>query len=425
MSGHLRTPEGAAVGWRTVAVSAACLLVVGAMTAFASRPPSRKETIVAHAPVAPSALPPTPLIEDARVLLGKKIFFDEKLSVPEGTSCATCHDPRHGYAGNNGSGNGVAQGSRAQHFARRNTPSVLYLRFVPRFRLVWDDESELPEARGGFFWDGRSNRIAELVRQPLLNPDEMNNPNIKRIADTLAKSPYAVELEHEFEGAFESPEKTVEALGFCLEAFLISRPMSPFSSKYDDYVRGQAQLSASEARGLTLFKDPAAGSCGSCHRLDDASPMPEASLFTDYGYDTVAAPRNREIAANRNQARFDLGVCERRDPRLHTEDPWFCGSFRTPSLRNVATRTRFMHNGVFTSLRDVVAFYATRGTDPKRWYGAVPFDDVPERYRRYVNVNTPPYDRGEGETPALADADIDAIVAFLETLTDRDYPAAP
>ena len=71
------------------------------------------------------------------------------------------------------------------------------------------------------------------------------------------------------------------------------------------------------------------------------------------------------------------------------DDDRECGSFRTPSLRNVAIRSSFMHNGSFSKLRDVVAFYATRGTDPKRWYGPGPaFDDMPEKHR--VNVNTTP-----------------------------------
>ncbi len=81
-----------------------------------------------------------------------------------------------------------------------------------------------------------------------------------------------------------------------------------------------------------------------------------------------------------------------------------------------------MHNGRFTSLRDAVSFYATRSTDPRRWYGGgVKYDDIPEKYRRYVNERVAPYDRGEGERPRLDEDEIDAIVAFLETLTDAPY----
>ena len=98
----------------------------------------------------------------------------------------------------------------------------------------------------------------------------------------------------------------------------------------------------------------------------------------------------------------------------------FCGSFRTPSLRNVATRASFMHDGAFTSLRDVVAFYATRDSDPKRWYAGKRFDALPARYEKNVNVASAPYGQGDGP-PSLNDHEIDAIVAFLGTLTDAAY----
>ncbi len=369
-----------------------------------------------------SAATPPPAQDDPRARLGQAIFFDERLSRPAGTSCASCHDPRHGYAGNHGATIGVAAGSRPGHFARRNTPSVLYLRFVRRFQLEWDDEKEYPEASGGFFWDGRESSLSRLVRQPLLNPDEMNNPSEQAIAEKLRSSAYADALRLEFDGVFDTTENTLEALGLCLEAFLTSRKMSPFSSKFDDFVRGRAALTALEGEGLALFENPAKGACSGCHRIDPHSALPEASLLSDFGYDTVAVPRNRELPKNRAPAEFDLGLCEHKDPLRHTEDPWFCGAFRTPSLRNVALRERFMHNGAFDSLRRVVEFYATRNTNPARWYPSHPFDDLPERYHGYVNRSTPPYDQAADEPPRLSDHEIDAIVSFLGTLTDRDIP---
>jgi cytochrome c peroxidase len=81
-----------------------------------------------------------------------------------------------------------------------------------------------------------------------------------------------------------------------------------------------------------------------------------------------------------------------------------------------------MHNGVFSTLRDVVAFYATRATNPTRWYKrGVVFDDMPAQYRQNVNVDKAPYNRHEGEVPPLDESDIDAIVAFLGTLTDAQF----
>ncbi len=90
-----------------------------------------------------------------------------------------------------------------------------------------------------------------------------------------------------------------------------------------------------------------------------------------------------------------------------------------PSLRNVAVRGSFGHNGVYKNLRDVVAFYARRAVAPDRIYPpGQKFDDVPPKYRANVNIYAPIYNRREGAPAPLSDEEIDAIVAFLGTLTD-------
>ncbi len=357
---------------------------------------------------------------DARVALGRSIFFDASLSEPPGTSCASCHDPARGYAGDHGSGLGVARGSRVGHFARRSTPSVLYLRFFRRFHFEWPEDAEHPEAYAGFFWDGRSSSIADLVAQPLLNRDEMGNEDARQIAGKLAKSSYADGLRAEFDGAFDTPERALDALGASVEAFLTSPAMAPFSSRFDAFVRGQGSLSPLETRGMALFEDAAKGNCAACHTMDAKSGVPERSLFTDFGFEAVGVPRNRRLALPAGS--FDLGLCERHDRSPYTDQPHFCGSFRTPSLRNVALRPSFMHNGALATLREVVAFYATRGTDPERWYRGGAYDDLPAPYKANVNVSAPPYDRSEGGSPALDDGEVDALVAFLGTLTDEVVP---
>lgn len=147
-----------------------------------------------------------------------------------------------------------------------------------------------------------------------------------------------------------------------------------------------------------------------------------APQFTDYGLVAIGVPRNYEIAANAHPSYDDLGVCgpERTDLRDHPE---YCGLFLTPTLRNVALRHTFFHKGELHSLRDAVAFYATRDTDPARWYprnadGRIrKFDDLPAAYRDNLN-DEPPFDRHVGDPPALSERDIDDITAFLRTLTD-------
>ena len=177
--------------WQRVgAAIAGGLVVLGAMfgvraasSAFvtataAARPPASAPSPHKPHPAAAASADaggtPSGQASDARVSLGRTLFFDPRLSVPEGTSCASCHDPKRAFAGNHGSTNGVALGSRPNHFAKRNTPSALYLRFVRKFHLHWEEDAPLVGAYAGFFWDGRVDSLVDLVKQPLLNPDEMN-----------------------------------------------------------------------------------------------------------------------------------------------------------------------------------------------------------------------------------------------------------
>jgi len=423
ISAATRSVMSARVGLGTVTV----LGIVSALTLthFAHSSAGSSAAVPVSSTTQSATFPPGPeravVDEAARRALGKRIFFDKNLSEPVGTSCASCHDPRRGYAGNNGSKIGVPRGSRPGHFAARNTPSVMYLKYTRRFHLHWEEDAPLVDAFGGFFWDGRVDNLADVPKQPLLNPDEMNNASVSEIARKVSESDYGAQFVREF-GKFGDSEATVRAVGEALAAYLTSPELAPFSSKYDRYIQHRADLSAQEARGLAWFKDSAKGGCSACHRLNDTIAAPERSLFTDYGFDAVGLPRNRKLPVNADSKHFDLGLCARPNPRFRSDSSEFCGAFRTPSLRNVALRESFMHNGVFTSLRDVVAFYASRSVTPKRWYAGAEFDDVPAEYREYVNVDRAPYNRHAGDGPALSEGEIDDIVAFLGTLTDAPVP---
>jgi cytochrome c peroxidase len=409
-----------------------------ALAATPERKPTIQEAIAAsklppipQGPVVParrtnvvmSPGPARPPEDAALIALGRRIFFDDALSEPAGTSCASCHDPKLAFSGSHGSTLGVPRGSRANHFARRSTPSVLYLRYVPKFHYFEDDEAPFPSPFGGFFWDGRADTIAELVRQPLLNPDEMNAGTPRHVAAKLASAPYAKELRAVARGG--DPEALLRGFGKALEAYLTSDEMTPATSKFDAWVRGEATFTEQERRGLEAFKDSARGACASCHRLNEVSTNPQNTMFTDYGFDSVGIPRNRALPSNHSPGAYDLGLCERKDRRTPSSDERWCVSFRTPSLRNVAVRESFMHNGQFKRLRDVVAFYAHRASSPDRFYPpGQRFDDVPAKYRDNINLSSFPYNRPEGGRPALSEEEIDAIVAFLETLTDAAFVSA-
>jgi cytochrome c peroxidase len=143
--------------------------------------------------------------------------------------------------------------------------------------------------------------------------------------------------------------------------------------------------------------------------------------FTDFGFAAIGAPRNANLPANSDLRYYDLGLCGplRSDLADRKE---YCGLFRTPSLRNAATRRAFFHNGVLHRLEDVVRFYAERDARPQNWYplglhGVLKFDDLPLQY--HGNLDTlPPFDRHIGDAPALSEAEIRDIVAFLNALTD-------
>jgi cytochrome c peroxidase len=194
----------------------------------------------------------------------------------------------------------------------------------------------------------------------------------------------------------------------------------PYASKYDAWLRHEAVLSPRELRGLAAFNDLAKGNCARCH----PSGMREGAFpqFTDFGFAAIAAPRNARIPANQDVRYTDLGLCGPLRSDLK-DKPEYCGLFRTPSLRNVATRQVFFHNGSLHSLTDVVRFYAERDTKPQNWYprkadgGAAKFDDLPAAYWANIDMQ-PPFGRKAGESPALSEDDIQNIVAFLKTLSD-------
>jgi cytochrome c peroxidase len=138
----------------------------------------------------------------------------------------------------------------------------------------------------------------------------------------------------------------------------------------------------------------------------------------------IGVPRHRGLAANADPAYHDLGLCG--PIRADLQDrPEYCGLFRTPSLRNVAVRKALFHNGVFHSLEEAVRFYAQRDTAPERWYGrdakgrVQPYDDLPPQYHGNINTD-PPFGQERGGKPALTEAEIRDVVAFLKTLTDAD-----
>jgi cytochrome c peroxidase len=360
--------------------------------------------------------------------LGRQIFFDPALSASGKLSCASCHDPANAYAAPKTSGVVMRGGADLNRPGLRAVPSLRYLSDTPRFSRhsyvdVGRDREDVGPA-GGLMLDGRADNLREQMVLPLLDPAEMANSSVREIAARLARAPYVAELRQDPASVTPAAQPLVDAAAAALERFELEDPsFRPYSSRFDRYLRGTDTLSPVELEGLRLFVDPVKGNCAACHTAT-TGPGGSPPLFTDHSYHALGVPRNPFIPANANPRFFDLGLCGPRRADLR-EERQYCGYFKTPTLRNVARRRFFFHNGRFTSLRDVMHFYVERDTDVRRWYPTIAgklqkFDDVPVRYRNNVNISDAPLNRGPGHAPALDDAEIGKVSAFLGTLSDAD-----
>jgi len=256
------------------------------------------------------------------------------------------------------------------------------------------------EAVGGHFWDGRADTLALQALGPLLNPLEMNNHSRQAVVAKVAASRYASLFQQQFgANAFADTDAAFTDIGTAIAAFE-QAALQPFSAKYDAVLRGRARFTPAEARGMALFRDPQRANCAGCHLMNPASSNPQDSLFSEFTYYATGIPRNPAIPRNADSRFYDLGLCgpERTAPTLPADvAPGvtianFCGKFRMPTLRNVAERPAYMHNGYFKDLREVVRFYATRASDPQRWYGGSPLpDDLPATYQCNLETAKAPF----------------------------------
>lgn len=369
-----------------------------------------------------SVVAPPPVTQPAALsdsaALGAQMFVDASLSASGKLSCASCHVPGRAHAPADGLAVQLG-GPTGSTPGQRATPSLRYQSFTPQFSFGKDG---LPV--GGYDADGRVSTLAEQAANPLLAAHEMANVTKAALVDRLRHAAYAERFRSVFGTAiFDDPEQAFERATFALQQYQRQDAvLFRFDAKFDKVQQGQAAFSAAEQRGLALFKDPAKGNCVACH---SATPLLDGTpaLFTSFGFYALGVPRNAALAA---PGTFDLGLCgpDRTDLAARAD---LCGAFKVPSLRNVATRAVFFHNGVLTSLRDAVRFHVQRDTDPALWYPAGAdgrpraYNDLPAQYHANV-VRTAPFDRAPGAAPALTAAEIDDIVQFLHTLNDADQP---
>jgi cytochrome c peroxidase len=363
--------------------------------------------------------------------LGKMIFFD-KISSPDHQSCADCHGPAVGFTGPTAGINvhgAVYRGEVPQRLGNSKPPSAAYATPAPNFH--YDAAEGL--FIGGNFWDGRAtgdhlgNPAADQALGPILNPVEQNNPSGQAVLQQIAESRYAVLWEVVWGApiSFATPADIAmnyDRVGLSIAAYEGSSEVNQFSSKWDLFMQGEAQLTSQEQWGMELFNGKA--DCAACH------PAP---LFTDFTFDNLGIPKNPQnpfydmdkvflddgspinplgaawidpglggyLASLPVSYFTDLGL----DKDQTVSESW--GKQKVPTLRNVDLRPgvefpkAFAHNGFFTSLKEIVHFYNTRDVMP--W----PAPEVPQ------TVNTT-----ELGDLGLTGEEEDAVVAFLGTLSD-------
>ncbi|HEY0478444.1 MAG TPA: cytochrome c peroxidase [Kofleriaceae bacterium] len=341
--------------------------------------------------------------------LGARLFFYQGLSHPTGQSCADCHAPGVAFRDPE-SDHSTSTGAIAGRFGARNAPTAMYAQFTPPLR----HDAAAHAWVGGLFWDGRAGSLETQAGMPLLHPLEMNNPDKASVVEAVRRSSHAALFRDVFgPTALDDVDAAFARIAQALAAYERSAVFAPFSSRYDRYLAGSVTLTAPEQRGLAIFEDPRRGNCAGCH---PSRPGPDGTppLFTNFGYANLGIPRYQNSgffaqppAFNPDGERFvDHGLM------VTVGDPAQDGKFRVPTLRNVARTPPYGHNGYFQNLQYMIDFLVTRDTgsaDPA--VGAWPAPEVPATVDR-VHVGH----------LGLSPADIDDVVAFLGTLSDKPAP---
>ncbi|MEQ8284944.1 cytochrome c peroxidase [Thalassospira sp.] len=345
--------------------------------------------------------------------LGEALYFDPNLSVNRTQACASCHEPSTAFRDPriDVAGGAFSLGDDGKSLGDRNTPMAAYAKFSPPFHVREDGV-----AVGGQFWDGRAVDLAEQAGGPPLNPIEMGMPDKASVVSRLQEDDdYIAGFKALFgDDVWSDSDAAYGAMTQAIAAFEQGDQFAPFDSKYDRFLRGDYKMTAQEELGRVLFFSQQFTNCNTCHMLK-TSPTAEGETFTNYEFHNIGVPRNVATRhANDKDVDFtDNGLLD--NPLI--DDPAYRGKYKTPSLRNVAVTSPYMHNGVFSELETVVRFYnkfnskaKANQTNPETGeaWGAA---EVPE------TISLSELEEGD----ALDTKRIKAIVAFLKTLTDARY----
>jgi len=351
--------------------------------------------------------------------LGEKLFFDMNLSQHRNQSCATCHNPDHAFIDpreNPLVGKAVSLGSDGKSFGDRNTPTAMYAKFSPDFHQSSPAKAgQAAVYKGGQFLDGREKDLQGQAGGPPLNPVEMALPDKATVVQRVQENPdYTAAFKQLYgDDIFKDNEKAYAAFTESIAAFEKTERFSPFTAKYDRYLRGEVKLTAEESFGESLFFSNQFTNCNQCHQLKNFGGS-DGETFSNYEYHNLGVPINKTVrTANGKGTDFiDHGLLDHPD----INEPAQAGKFKVPTLRNVAVTAPYMHNGVFKDLRTVILFYdkfnhTKRRLNPETkqpWQSAEVDKNIALSEKTF-------------KAPALSDKEVDALVAFLRTLTDEAY----
>ena len=371
--------------------------------------------------------------------LGEALFSDTNLSLERTQSCATCHNPEHGFVDNRINATyhstQVAAGSLGDDgvsIGDRNAPTAAYAAFSPVFKYGTRTRAQNQSADigsysgflGGQFWDGRAEDLAAQAGGPPLNPGEMNMPSK---AAVIARIKENTEYVDAFERLFNSEifndvDTAYDAMTQVIGDFEFNNRETfyPFDSKYDLSLTGEYSYdpNSKASLGKVLFFG-SDFTCAACHQLREIGV--EGELFTSFEYHNIGVPENTTLRAINGVTESDLGlfnnpqVNEKADANDHK------GKFKVPTLRNVAVTAPYMHNGVFNELETVITFYehaklralnrADNTLNPETGLAWA----EPE-----VNLNIEHDTLGKNDKN-LTPENIEALVCFFMSLTDARY----
>ncbi|MEA3521671.1 MAG: cytochrome c peroxidase [Campylobacterota bacterium] len=359
--------------------------------------------------------------------LGKRLFFDNNLSLTRKTSCATCHNPEHGFVDARFSDEGVDQGVFIHgafsvgdddiSLGGRNAPTASYAQFAPDFHQMKDGNYS-----GGQFHDGRADSLKIQAMGPPLDGAEMMMPDETSVVERIKENEQYVKDFQTLYGnnIFDDIDASYEAMAESIAKFEKTDEFAPFDSKYDRFKKGEYTMTSKEDLGYSLFFSQANTNCATCHTLNSQTEGAQET-FTNYEYENIATPRNTEAMDARaalglqdaNATFSGLGGTVKESDanwRLHL------GKTKVPTLRNIAVTGPYMNNGVFKELKTVLEFY-----DHMAGQGNHPIN--PETGKAWVDNDNNSTINHEvlQATKELTDSKIAGIEAFLKLLTDKRY----